>query len=142
MRDFLSERLFDPIGMASAEPKFDDAGTFVGSSFVYATARDFAAFGELYSDDGVTAGGERILPTGWLDHARTTIATDPETGFGYGRHWWTWPDLPGSLACHGYRGQFTIVVPDRELILVHLGDTDVSVAPQLRARLRAIIAAT
>jgi CubicO group peptidase (beta-lactamase class C family) len=42
MRRFLSERLFDPVGMTSAEPKFDDAGTFVGSSFVYATARDFA----------------------------------------------------------------------------------------------------
>ncbi|MDX2381185.1 MAG: serine hydrolase [Acidimicrobiia bacterium] len=142
MEGFLSERLFDPIGMDSAEPKFDDAGTFVGSSYVYATALDFAKFGELYRNDGITASGRRILPAGWLDHARTTIATDPETGFGYGRHWWTWPDLPGSLACHGYRGQFTIVVPDRELVLVHLGDTDVSVAPQLRARLRAVIAAT
>jgi CubicO group peptidase (beta-lactamase class C family) len=139
MRRFLSERLFDPVGMTSAEPKFDDAGTFVGSSFVYATARDFARFGELYRQDGTTAGGERILPAGWLDNAREHVATDPDSGLDYGRHWWMWPDLPGSLSCNGYRGQFTIVVPDRELVLVHLGDTDVSVAPQLRDRLRAII---
>jgi CubicO group peptidase (beta-lactamase class C family) len=140
MRRFLSERLFDPAGMTSAEPRFDDAGTFVGSSYVYATARDFARFGELYRHDGVTEGGERILPVGWLDHARETIATDPESGFGYGRHWWTWPDLPGSLACHGYRGQNIVVVPARELVLAHLGDTDISVAPALRDRLRAVIA--
>ena len=141
MRRFLSERIFDPVGMTSAEPKFDEAGTFVGSSFVYATARDFARFGELYRRDGVTEHGERILPVGWLDHARRSIARDDETGLEYGRHWWIWPDLPGSLACHGYRGQFTIVVPDRELVVVHLGDTDIAVAPALRDRLRAIIAA-
>lgn len=140
MRRFLSDRIFDPVGMTSAEPKFDEAGTFVGSSFVYATARDFAKFGELYRHDGITGSGERILPVGWLDHARKSIACDDETGIEYGRHWWIWPDFPGSLACHGYRGQFTIVVPDRDLVVVHLGDTDIEVAPALRDRLRAIIA--
>jgi CubicO group peptidase (beta-lactamase class C family) len=144
MRAFLAERLFDPVGMSSADPKFDDAGTFVGSSFVYATARDFARFGELYRHDGVTdqGRGQRILPVGWLDHARHAVAHDDESGFDYGRHWWLWPDLPGSLACHGYEGQFTIVVPDRELVVVHLGKTDIDVAPGLRERLRAIVAST
>jgi len=144
MRAFLSARLFDPVGMSSAEPKFDDAGTFVGSSFVYATARDFARFGELYRYDGVTrlGRGERILPAGWRDHARHVVAHDDESGFDYGRHWWVWPDLPGSLACHGYEGQFTIVVPDRDLVVVHLGKTSIDVAPGLRERLRAIIAST
>lgn len=144
MEGFLRERLFEPTGMTSATPKFDDAGTFVGSSYVYATARDFARFGELYRHDGVTdlGRGERILPAGWTDHARTWVATDPETGLGYGRHWWLWPQFPGSLACHGYEGQFTVVVPDRELVLVHLGKTDADVAPQLRARLAEIIVAT
>ncbi len=73
--------------------------------------------------DGVTdlGAGERILPAGWLDHARTKVAHDPESGFDYGRHWWMWPQFPGSVSCHGYQGQFTIVVPDRELVLVHLG---------------------
>ena len=139
MRAFLRDRLFGPVGMASAEPKFDGAGTFVGSSYVYATARDFATFGELYRHDGVTERGERIVPVGWTDHARHQVATDPDTGFGYGRHWWMWPQFAGSLACHGYEGQFIVVVPDRELVLVHLGKTDVAVAPKLVERLAGLV---
>jgi CubicO group peptidase (beta-lactamase class C family) len=135
--EFLGRRLFAPTGMSSATPKFDAAGDFVGSSYVYATARDFARFGELYRHDGVTrmGAGDRILPAGWLDHARTTIAVDPETSMGYGRHWWTWPWFPGSVACHGYQGQFTLVVPARELVMVHLGLTPADVAPLLVRRL-------
>jgi CubicO group peptidase (beta-lactamase class C family) len=136
---FLHERLFGPVGMCSAIPKFDDAGDFVGSSYVFATARDFAKFGELYRHDGVTASGERILPAGWVDHARAPISHDDENGCDYGRHWWMWPDVPGSLACHGHEGQYIVVVPDRELVIVHLGKTDASVAPQLRRRLRQMI---
>lgn len=136
---FLHDRLFTPAGMASAVAKFDDAGDFVGSSYVYATARDFATFGELYRNDGVAASGVRLLPEGWRDHARTKVAHDPENGFDYGRHWWMWPQFPGSLACHGYEGQFTIVVPDRELIVVHLGLTPIEVAPQLRHRLGELV---
>lgn len=139
MRRFLDNRLFGPIGLTSAEPKFDAAGTFVGSSFLYATARDFAEFGELYRRDGVTRDGQRILPKGWLDHARHPTAHDAESNLGYGRHWWTWPEFPGSLGCHGYEGQYTLVVPDREIVLVHLGKTDVGVSPLLRARLATIV---
>lgn len=140
MREFLDQRLFGPAGMFDAEPSFDAAGTWVGSSYVHAPARQFARFGELYRRDGVVA-GERILPAGWLDHARTTIARDPETDVGYGRHWWTWPDQPGSLAAHGYEGQYIIVLPEHEAVLVHLGKTDASVRDRLVARLRRIIAA-
>ncbi len=121
---FLRTRVFEPAGMTSAAPQYDDAGDVVGSSYVYATARDFARFGELYLRDGVTRTGERVLPVGWLDHARHPSAHDPETGFGYGRHWWTWPTFPGSLACHGFEGQYTLVLPDHDLVLVHLGKTD------------------
>lgn len=145
MGRFLADRLFDPVGMTSAIPKFDEAGTFVGSSYVYATARDFARFGELYRHDGVTASGERILPTGWADHARTFVAHEPTDdvahGFDYGRHWWMWPQYPGSLAAHGYEGQFTVVVPDRELTLVHLGKTDAIVRRHLVRHLDGLIAA-
>jgi len=141
MEGFLRDRLFAPAGMASAAPKFDGAGTFVGSSYVHATARDFARFGELYRNDGVAADGTRVLPAGWTDHARTQIATDPDSGFGYGRHWWTWPDYPGSLAAHGYEGQFTLVVPDRDLTLVHLGKTPAVERPGLVALLRDVVEA-
>jgi CubicO group peptidase (beta-lactamase class C family) len=144
MEEFLHHRLFDPVGMTTAVPKFDEAGTWVASSYVYATATDFARFGELYRHDGITELGEgaRILPTGWLDHARHRVAVDPESGCVYGRHWWTWPDLPGSAACHGYEGQYTIIVPERELVVVHLGKTDADQASGLRARLRAVVDAT
>jgi CubicO group peptidase (beta-lactamase class C family) len=145
MERFLAERLFEPVGMRSAIPRFDEAGTFVGSSYVYATARDFARFGELYRRDGVVSSGERILPVGWADHARTFVANDPTDdlagGFDYGRQWWMWPQYPGSLAAHGYEGQFTVVVPDRELTLVHLGKTAAGVRRHLVEHLDALIAA-
>jgi CubicO group peptidase (beta-lactamase class C family) len=135
MESFLHDRLFGPVGMTSAAPKFDAAGDFVGSSYVYATARDFARFGELYRHDGVTAEGRRILQEGWADHARGFSALDPENGCHYGRHWWMWPELPGSLACHGHEGQYIVVVPDRELVVVHLGKTPAEQAAPLRQRL-------
>jgi CubicO group peptidase (beta-lactamase class C family) len=133
----LRDRLFGPAGMASAIPKFDSAGTFVGSSYVYATARDFARFGELYRNDGVTADGQRVLPAGWRDHAATPVAHDEL--FDYGRHWWLWRDHPGSLACHGYEGQFVVVVPSRRLVLVHLGKSPIEHRERLHAMLRELI---
>jgi CubicO group peptidase (beta-lactamase class C family) len=139
MEAFLRERLFLPAGMTTATPKFDEAGTFVGSSFVYATARDFARFGELYRNDGVAADGTRVLPAGWRDHARHEIAVDEESGFGYGAHWWIWRDLPGSLACHGYEGQYTVVVPDRDLVVVHLGRVPAETRPGVVDQLRTIV---
>lgn len=138
METFLRNRLLEPAGMHSAIPKFDTHGTFVGSSYVYATARDFARFGELYRNDGMLD-DHRLLPEGWRDHARMFVAEDPEDGFGYGRHWWLWPDLPGSLACHGYEGQYTIVVPDRELVVVHLGKCPAESCRGVTDRLRRLI---
>jgi CubicO group peptidase (beta-lactamase class C family) len=138
-RQFLDERLFAPVGMTDAEPRFDDAGTFVGSSYVHAPARQFARFGELYLRDG-TVGDQRILPTGWVDQARVTVAHDPESGFDYGRHWWSWPDQPGSLGAHGYEGQYVVVLPAHDAVVVHLGKTDAAVRDRLVERLRRIIA--
>ncbi len=140
MSAFLHERLFEPAGMHSTIPKFDTAGAFVGSSYVYATARDFARFGELYRCDGVAADGTRVLPAGWRDHARTLTAHDPD-GFDYGAHWWLWPDFPGSLGCHGYEGQYTVVLPDRELVVVHLGKSPIEKRPALIDLLRGIFRA-
>jgi CubicO group peptidase (beta-lactamase class C family) len=121
-RSFIQKRLFDAIGMASATMQFDAAGTFVGSSFVYATARDFAKFGELYLRDG-KCGAKQVLPVGWVDHARTQTVIDEETGQGYGAHWWTQPGEPGSLIASGYEGQQIFVLPERDLVIVRLGKT-------------------
>ena len=119
---FMQTRLFDAIGMVSATAQFDAVGTFVGSSYVYATARDFAKFGELYLRDGM-CDGKRILPVGWVDHARAQTVIDDETGQGYGAHWWTQPGEPGSLVASGYEGQQILVLPERDLVIVRLGKT-------------------
>jgi len=131
----LRDRLFGPLGMTSAEPKFDDVGTFVGSSYVYATARDFARFGQLYLD-----GGRDILPTEWVDYARTESPVPVEPGEQpYGAHWWLFPDVPGSFAAQGYEGQRTLVVPDLDLVVVRLGKTPAELKPDLDAWLVALV---
>ena len=129
-REFLDGRLFGPIGMTDADARFDEAGNWVASSYVHAPARQFARFGELYLRDGCV-GPERVLPPGTVDDARTVVARDPETGFDYGRHWWVWPDQPGSVAAHGYEGQYVVVLPEHDAVLVHLGKTDATVRDRL-----------
>jgi CubicO group peptidase (beta-lactamase class C family) len=138
MRVFLDQRLFGPAGMPDADPRFDEAGNWVGSSYVHLPARQFASFGELYLRDGVV-GDARVLPEGWCERGRTVVAHDPETGCGDGRHWWIWPDQPGSMAAHGYEGQYVIVLPQHDAVLVHLGKTDATARDRLVARLRRVI---
>ncbi len=129
-RAFLRRELWDPLGMKSAEPRFDEAGHWIASSFVFATAQDFARFGLLYLRDGVWA-GRRILPEGWVDYARTYTGTDEETGLGYGAHWWLVPSDLGIFRCSGYNGQRIIVVPPLDLVVVRLGVSPVDLAPEL-----------
>jgi len=119
---FINDRLFGPLGMSSAVAKFDPAGNFVGSSYVYATAADFARFGRLYVD-GRDRDGVEILSAEWIDNAQMTVSPDPETGNGYSHHWWTWPSLPGAIVATGYEGQYTIVLPHEDLVVVRLGKT-------------------
>jgi len=120
MNDFIRTRLFEPLGMGSATARFDEAGTFIGSSYVYATARDFAKFGLLYLRGG-RCDGRRIVSESWVRGAADMHAADPETQHGYGRHWWLWKSDPQALAALGYEGQRIIVDPRRDLVVVHLG---------------------
>lgn len=137
MEHFMRSRLFDAIGM-HAEPKFDAAGTFVGSSYVFATARNFAKFGQLYLCDGMWD-GVRILPEGWVDHARKQHVLDELTGLGYGAHWWTLPGERNSLVAAGYEGQYIMVIPDRDLVVVRLGKTVAELRNDVVAELREVI---
>ncbi len=121
-RQFMQDALFGPLGMTSTEPRFDDAGTFVGSSYLYATARDFARFGLLYLRDGVWD-GNRLLPEGWVDGARTPHAQEADSLEMYGDHWWIYPCRWGSFRASGYEGQAIVVVPGLDLVLVRLGKT-------------------
>jgi len=140
MRLFMQSRLFGPLGMTTAEPKFDATGNFVGSSYVFATARDFVRFGYLFLNNGFWK-DQQILPDGWVQYSKTPFAHDPDYGCDYGAHWWMHPDDPDSILALGYEGQITWVSPRRNLVLVRLGKTDVSMAPDLRAQLLRIIKA-
>ncbi|HEY3842050.1 MAG TPA: serine hydrolase [Acidimicrobiales bacterium] len=129
---FLRSRLFDPIGMTSAVPEFDAAGTWVASSYVRTTARDFAKFGLLYQRDGMWE-GERLLPEGWVDHGRTMRSDDPEDG-PYGAHWWgVAGDTLGTFRASGYEGQSITICPALDLIVVRLGQTPTERYPDLVA---------
>ncbi len=131
----LRDELFAPLGMSSALPEFDAAGTFLGGSLVYATARDFARFGLLYLRDGVWD-GRRVLPAGWVDFARTRGPAP--NGATYGAGWWITPpagdaarphaltpDGPSDLfTAQGHEGQIITVVPSKDLVVVRLGRFD------------------
>lgn len=121
---FLHRRLFAPLGMTSADPEFDEAGTWVASSYLRATARDWARFGLFYLRDGVWD-GVRLLPDGWVDYARTVVSLD-EDGTPYGAHWWGEADADptlGTFRASGYEGQSIAVCPALDLVVVRLGRT-------------------
>ena len=121
---FMRDRLFDPIGIRSAIPKFDSAGTFLGSSFCFCTARDFARFGLLYIRGG-TWDGKTVVPARSVDEARTPTANVPtEEPMRYGAHWWLDLAGPGSFSANGYDGQYIVLVPEKDLILVRHGASE------------------
>jgi CubicO group peptidase (beta-lactamase class C family) len=128
--EYLRARLFGPIGMLSAEPELDPTGTWVASSYVRATARDFARFGLLYLRDG-NWDGARLLPEGWVDYGRTVQSVDPEDG-PYGAHWWgVAGDTLGTFRASGYEGQSITVCPTLDLVVVRLGKTPAAHYPEL-----------
>lgn len=131
---FPRQALFDPLGMASAVMEPDAAGTFTGSSFMYATAQDWARLGLLYLQDGCwQTNGQwmRLLPKGWVTYS----STPSETANFYGAHFWR--GVPNSFTdkkrsqdsdwpkdvclAAGYQGQFITMIPSRELVVVRLG---------------------
>lgn len=119
---WLRERLFEPLGMTSATPKVDASGTWMASSYCFCTARDFASFGRLYLDDGVRD-GRRLLTSDWVASARTETGRDDEGGI-HTAHWWCFGDNPwGAFHCSGYQGQYIVVVPALDLVVVRLGQT-------------------
>jgi CubicO group peptidase (beta-lactamase class C family) len=117
---FLRRGLFDPLGMRSADARFDDAGTFVASSYVYATAHDYLRFGLLYLRDG-TWDGRRLLPPGWVDHGRRIRSYDEPEDRWYGAHWWSVGDDLGTFWASGYDGQSLLLCPQLDLMVLRLG---------------------
>ena len=135
MLKFMRDRLFDPIGMTSATPKFDSTGTFIGSSFCFCTVSDFARFGHLCLRDGVWD-GNRILPEGWLDYTRTPTPIEDTPGWDYGAHFYLRKDDRGSFNMSGHEGQFIVMDPSTDTIIVRLGLSKSGVqSPEVRISL-------
>ncbi|MBP5196151.1 MAG: serine hydrolase [Bacteroidaceae bacterium] len=135
--NYLNTRFYAPLGIQDIVFEQDMSGTPVGSSYVYATAADFARFGQMYLDDGC-ANGERVLPEGWVKYT-CTPASDSEGC--YGAFFWlnrqnyanntiaekkgskpdNLPDMPADLFyCNGHDGQRIYVIPSEELVVVVL----------------------
>jgi CubicO group peptidase (beta-lactamase class C family) len=134
----LRERLFEPLGIGSATLRLDAAGTWIASSFVFATARDFARFGLLYLRDGVWD-GVRILPEGWADHGRRETDVAEGELLRYGAHWWVVPGSLGIFQANGYNGQRIAVIPALDLLVVRLGVSPVALAPNLNGWMKRVV---
>lgn len=129
--------LFEKLGMTSVIMETDSNGTYVGSSLMYATARDWAIFGQFYLQDGVW-NDERILPEGWVEYSKTPSQTVSPYNF-YGAHFWinaaeehpdnegmprSWPGVPkDAYYASGFEGQTVMIIPSENMVIVRLGQT-------------------
>lgn len=129
MRAFAQRELFAPLGMTNVTMEFDGAGTFVGSSFAFASARDFARLGALYANDGLAPNGSRILPEGWIAWSHLSTHGAP-----YGAGFWTndgnsqraaWRVAHGfpkdGFFASGIQGEQIYVVPSKHLAIARFG---------------------
>jgi CubicO group peptidase (beta-lactamase class C family) len=120
---FANNELFNRIGMPDAVFEVDPSGIRVGSSYLYATTRDYARFGLLFENDGVF-NGDRILPEGWVKY--TTSSASESKGL-YGSFFWLnrsrkIPSAPVDMfACDGHDGQHIYILPTQQLVVVILG---------------------
>ncbi len=145
---FLRTRLFDPTGMDSMTPEFDASGTFIGSSMLHGTARDWAKFGEFLRHGGSVRGAQ-IIPRRWIEFMRAPSPRNP----GFGAHLWLnrrsadgsvnlFPEAApqSAFACIGHLGQYVIGSPEQKLTVVRLGHTPGEQREELRRRLGDLVA--
>jgi len=121
--DYMYNKVLGVMGIHDAVFEVDESGTFIGSSYMYASARDFARFGMLYLHDGVY-NEKRILPEAWVKYTSTPVQDSKGR---YGAFFWTntsgfFPDIPrDAISCIGHDGQYIIIVPSIELVVVVVG---------------------
>ena len=130
---YAHRELFDKLGMRHVTLEFDAAGTPIGASHMWASARDWARFGLLYLNDGVV-GGQRILPPGWVDYsARHTPGAED---YGYGAGFWTnrgdgagaryriRAGMPAdAFMARGSNGQYVVIIPSEQLVIARFGNS-------------------
>jgi CubicO group peptidase (beta-lactamase class C family) len=128
---FAQQELFGPLGMDQVTLSFDATGSLISASHMLASARDWARLGQLWLDDGV-AGGQRILPAGWMRHI-TTPTLDTAYGAGLWTHrlggqvfpkWgvpWGLANAPADAYFgRGFMGQYVVVIPSERLVIVRM----------------------
>lgn len=133
---FPYRKLFYKLGMYSFLMEVDASGTFVGSSYSWGTARDWARFGMLYLNRG-TYNKEEILSEDWIKQTITPV--DSDRGSQYGFHFWLntsdnnhlstqrFPDAPTDMFyANGFNGQNLFIIPSKKLVIVRLGFTRTS----------------
>jgi hypothetical protein len=124
--DFWYASLIDKIGMYSMIVETDMTGTYVGSSYAWATTRDWAKFGTLYLNSG-NWNGEQLFDASWIKYISTPTSTSKGR---YGGHFWLnssgkYPDAPRDLYyASGFQGQKIFIIPSRDLVIVRMGLTD------------------
>jgi len=118
--EFLQHELFEPIGITTALPKFDPVGTWIGSTYCFATAEDFARFGLLLLRGG-RWDERQLLPAAFAEELRTPQSDVHDDGWGYGLQSWTRPEAGGFFACKGYQGQYIFLSPAHDTMVVRLG---------------------
>jgi CubicO group peptidase (beta-lactamase class C family) len=122
---FPRRALLDPVGMRSTLVGTDRFGDFILSSQIETNSRDLARFGLLYLQGG-TWHGKRLLSREWIDFVRTPAPATAKRGHFYGGQWWLVPDdrkdVPKSAySTDGNRGQYVVVVPTHDLVVVRRG---------------------
>ena len=117
--------LFRRLGMHDTWAETDWRGNYMLSSQVWTTARDLARFGRLYLNDGIVD-GERILPEGWRDYVSRPSGPQPGGAQGYGATFWLMNNSEGvpadTISANGNRGQYVIIVPSRNIVIVRRGE--------------------
>ncbi|MBB4641020.1 serine hydrolase domain-containing protein [Rhizorhapis suberifaciens] len=148
MMQFLRGRLTEPLGLTSLTPEFDAHGTLIGGSFMHATARDYASFGEFLRHNG-EANGRQILSARWVTFMRASSPLDA----GYGGHMWLnkprpegsaealFPDRGSQslFACLGHQGQYILISPEQGLTIVRLGISGEEEQVALRQQLARLV---
>ncbi len=141
--DFPYAALIDKIGMHSMLIETDMSGNYVGSSYGWASTRDWAKFGILHLNKG-NWNGEQLFANEWIDYITTPTEHSEGT---YGAHWWLnaegkYSGVPKDLySANGYQGQYVFVIPSKDLVIVRTGlaeDPDFEVAKFLREVIAAI----
>ncbi|TRD11427.1 serine hydrolase [Erythrobacter insulae] len=153
INDFLQERLFEPLAMASMVAEYDASGTLIGGSLMHATARDWAKFGEFMRNQGRSPDGEQLVPSRWISAMVEPSPTAQQYGFQ------TWLNRPlgaqGSEFGHplfperapaslfsliGHMGQYVLVSPEQRVTLVRLGHSTSTERPAMLQEAADVIA--